>query len=228
LPDTDYKSIVNKLFSLKENIDTLYSLFRRELTIIWNSDIPYTMLDKFEYDEIFAKNFIKKILEIQTEILDRDNKSIPAGFEVIVKKEIEIGNKRVSIKGRIDRIDIQEDGKISIIDYKTGKKFKKENTDVHLIKSKDEFQLQIYAYLLTEYFDAEIDRLIYVTGLADWNGPYWVSMKYNEEIHKETREKINELLKLISKNEFPPAQKSEICKNCEYNQYCSQSRYVRA
>ena len=66
LSNNDYQRIIKKFFSPNENIENLYSLFRRELKKIWNSDIPYTMLDKFEYDEIFAKNFIKNSIAIKT------------------------------------------------------------------------------------------------------------------------------------------------------------------
>ncbi len=55
--------------------------------------------------------------------------------------------------GKIDRADLLPDGKLHIIDYKTGEKFKDDK--------ENRYQLYIYQWAAEEYFKAEVSKLNY-------------------------------------------------------------------
>ncbi|MEG0830160.1 MAG: PD-(D/E)XK nuclease family protein [Anaerovoracaceae bacterium] len=54
--------------------------------------------------------------------------------------EVYVNNGKVIIEGKIDRLDVLEDGSVKIIDYKTGK----EKFDVAQVKKGDKLQLMLY------------------------------------------------------------------------------------
>ncbi len=100
--------------------------------------------------EVILENFIKKCEE--NELLN--NGKIDC-TESDLEFYFSIGNQKIKLKGRVDRIDILEDGTMHIIDYKfaDGKYYKTVNKEITTTKSKikDEKELVELIQMREEY-----------------------------------------------------------------------------
>ncbi len=148
-----------------------------------------------------------------------DKKSSTIGIETPFSfwlERLDKGASKLKLGGRIDRIDKLPNGKIEIVDYKTGKNIPTEK------KLKEDLQLSFYALAATtvkdEIFNKKPEEII-------------LSLYYLEEGKKlsttrttkdlfDARQKILEIVNDISTSEFH-CNKSMFCKNCEYQMVCS-------
>ena len=80
--------------------------------------------------------------------------------------EVPINNDFI-IRGTVDRVDLNDDGSVNIIDYKLGLD---ENSD----SVKNNLQLSIYAYGISKKYSLKVSNLIYyyITGLKEINVEY--------------------------------------------------------
>ncbi|MBU4347655.1 ATP-dependent helicase, partial [Patescibacteria group bacterium] len=117
------------------------------------------------------------------------------------------GEERYTIRGAIDRID-EINGKIKIIDYKTGRPKEK-------LSFEEKEQLLIYQLAIRDLFKQEISSLAFYyldnNSEAEFLGA-------EEELSK-VKEKILAIINEIKKGEFP-ARPSELCKFCDFKEIC--------
>jgi DNA helicase-2/ATP-dependent DNA helicase PcrA len=122
---------------------------------------------------------------------------------------------KIKIGGRIDRIDRLPDGRIEIIDYKTGNNLPNEK------KLKDDFQLLFYALAATSVKDDILNKkcseVVLTLYYLEANKKF--SITHTEDELTRAKEKILKLVGEISYSKFNCAG-SMMCKTCEYKMIC--------
>lgn len=112
------------------------------------------------------------------------------------------------IKGAIDRIDKLPDGRLEIIDYKTGK------TKTKLDYS-EKRQLILYQLFIEEFLKIPVGTLSYYYLESGEKLTFTATEKDISRLQIEIREEIA----AIKKREFPP-QPSMMCGYCDFNSIC--------
>lgn len=122
---------------------------------------------------------------------------------------------KLKVGGRIDRIDQLPDGRIEIIDYKTGSNVPDEK------KVKDDFQLSFYALAAAEVRDELLNRAPeeIVLTLYYLEANKKLSTTRSKADLEVTKEKILKLVDDISHSDFH-CTGGMFCKNCEYKMIC--------
>ncbi|MCX7919869.1 MAG: PD-(D/E)XK nuclease family protein [bacterium] len=130
--------------------------------------------------------------------------AVEQNYEVLV-------NPDLSLSGKIDRIDAEPDGSITIIDYKTGK----EPNDVQTYLQED-IQLLAYSYLAQKQFNRRVQSascLYLQTGNL-------VSIEPNQEMIEFGLKKICKIVsQIIMETEFTP-QINPFCRLCDFISIC--------
>jgi DNA helicase-2/ATP-dependent DNA helicase PcrA len=124
------------------------------------------------------------------------------------------GDKRLNIGGKIDRVDLLPDGKIEIIDYKTGKMPTKREVDANL-------QLSMYAIAASEIkskpFGAAVKDILLTLYFFDTNE----RITTTRTVDQLTLEKasIMATAREIETSEFL-CSGNHLCASCEYKLFC--------
>lgn len=122
---------------------------------------------------------------------------------------------KVKVGGRIDRIDTLPDGRIEIIDYKTGQNIPDAK------KLKEDFQLTFYALAATEIHDDILNRssddIILSLYYLDSNTKL-TTVRTKEEL-KIAKEKILQKVTEIEQSDFM-CTGGMMCKKCEFSMLC--------
>ena len=124
-------------------------------------------LSEDEVIELFHSDFAQAVIEdpYQRELYERQGVQQLRDFLTIAKRgatprvlhteerfEVKVGT--ATVVGRIDRIDDLGNGRVVIVDYKTGKPRAQEDAD-------DSLQLSIYAMAAREKWGYEAERLVF-------------------------------------------------------------------
>lgn len=158
------------------------------------------------------QEYKKKGIEILENFYSRGEKegwTIP----ITVEKGFRFRLKEHTIKGQIDRIDKTIDGKLAIIDYKTGRPKDK-------LAAEDKSQLLIYQIAAESVIElrnlGEVSELRYY--YLD-NNSVQTFKGTNEETEKE-KIKIDEIITEIKKKNFTPKPSKEACQFCDFRDIC--------
>ncbi len=189
------KFLKSKTTDLKE----LIKIYEQE----WINDWYETKKQKQEYFESGKKSlelFLKDFKQFKPEVLLINEK--PA-----LEQSFNLKIANTSIYGKIDRIDVLDDG-VEIIDYKTGKA--KEKLD-----SNDKKQLLIYQLAAKEVLGLNPVRLTYY--YTD-KGQKLHFLGSDAEMEKEKQD-LTELISEIKKSDFKPSPGWQ-CKFCDFKDIC--------
>lgn len=130
-------------------------------------------------------------------------------------------NQKMRLMARYDLIILKPNGRVQIVDFKTNrKKLSEESIEKSL-------QTKIYLYLLKENFKAvfenirkikNIEMVYYQTEYPEEN----FAVKYDEELHVETKEFLNKTIENIEVFDFKGYEKRESnhCRICEFKNFC--------
>jgi len=120
---------------------------------------------------------------------------------------IMVDDQLMGLRGKVDRIDIHNDGRIAIIDYKTGK-----ITDARKAhQSKDawkKLQLPLYRHIVAQLFGDQPLALGYAGLPATQNEPVWSFAKWNDEELQSADEAASDVVRDIRK--LSPGDKLEL------------------
>ena len=120
---------------------------------------------------------------------------------------MKVDGEGITIAGKIDRIDEMPDGKLRVVDYKTGK-------PKEVLKFEEKAQLLIYQQAIKELFHQEVGSLTYHY-LKDNSKIEFVG---KEKDFAKLDEKIENTIRAIRRNEFPA--KPGMCEYCDFNGIC--------
>jgi ATP-dependent helicase/DNAse subunit B len=184
-----------------------------------------------------AEKYVRKFLkeeQIFLEDLRLNEEEVELiGLEEGIEYSVTFGKNKITLYGKIDRLDRIGDS-IRIIDYKTGKVLAKDLNlkswdDLKSPNKNKAFQLLFYAYLIAKSShknkSAITAGIISFRGLSE--GVIPVKFQNNEELTTETIEQFEsqlfELIKEINNPDLPFVQTDDldVCKNCEFNRICN-------
>jgi DNA helicase-2/ATP-dependent DNA helicase PcrA len=113
-----------------------------------------------------------------------------------------------TLRGSIDRID-EEDGKLHLIDYKTGTVPKND-------RSIDKDQLTIYQIAAEEVLEEEVGELTYYYLNENLPKTFIATEKQKEKL----QQKVNDTLNELHESDFSPTPSKQVCKFCDYKDIC--------
>ncbi len=195
----DNKKISKKL---KISLDDLLKIYEEE----W--------LDEWYDDQSQKKKYFKKGKEVLKEFFDIFLKNHPTILFLnsvpALEKDFSFKIENNIFKGKIDRIDKTREGKIEIIDYKTGKSPIGEK-----LEPDDKLQLLIYQLAAKEVFGLNSPKLTYSYLESGQNISFFPQENELEKTRIELKKRISE----IKNSDFSPTPGWQ-CHYCDFKEIC--------
>ena len=207
---TTVHQALEDLFDLpshERDINNLHNLFRKAWTKVRNNDDHYNLFDTVEEERKWGLDGLK-LLNNYMSIED------PQSFEPLERERWVRGSiDDLNLRGILDRMDRNKNGKLVIVDYKSGKapqpKYKNERF----------FALKLYALLIkeeTNELPSEL-KLIYLKNSTIH------TLKIEESDLKDSRTEIlkiwNDIKNSVNENDFPTIP-NKLCDWCYYKPIC--------
>lgn len=143
-----------------------------------------------------------------------DPKTRTVSVEQPFKTSLILDGRVVKIGGKIDRIDDAGDGKIEIIDYKTGRMPSQRQVDTNL-------QLSMYALAATQIRESPFSRKVedMILTLYYFDSQEKISTRRTKDQLDSERQTIWEWIKKIETSDFR-CSGNLLCVTCEYKMFC--------
>ncbi len=135
---------------------------------------------------------------------------------LFIEKEFRLKVGGSTLIGKIDRIDLLEDGKVEVLDYKTGKVPENEKK----IDPWSKNQLYIYQMAVESLLNKQVGKVTFY--YLQENKP--ISFLGTPEQLDEVREKIKERIAQIQTSRFDPTPKPFACRYCDFKGICQYRR----
>lgn len=159
--------------------------------------------DEFQEQEYFEEG--KRILK---EFHAKHSKDFHVPYFVEYAYTFEVDG--VPVTGRVDRVDKLPDGRLRILDYKTGKKLATGRLEV-------DPQLTMYQYACETLLGAEIGELVFyhLPTLKEH-----VTTRRGAPLVDELKGRIVSTAESITKEKFDPKPDESVCRWCDYKPIC--------
>lgn len=190
-----------QIFKTKKDLtfNDLIEIYQKKWIPVGYSSKKHEQKTKKEGEKLL-KDFWQKFHHQNLEIID-----VERYFQIKL-------DEKINIHGVIDRVDKLADGRIELIDYKTGKKptGKKIENSLQLIiyamaaSDKNLYQQKLENILLSFIFLADMEKISFTVDLKKI---------------KKVKEQIRKIIKDIRKNHFP-ANTGIWCQSCPYKINC--------
>lgn len=183
----------------------------------------FSLLDKNWINEgylsrVHEKQMKERGKEIMRTFLGKFHQptSTPLALEQPFIFKITNGNKLLKIGGKIDRVDKLEDGRIEIIDYKTGAN---EPRQTDLDKN---LQLTVYALAASQIAEIGVGKKPDEVALSLYyleSGNIYTTTRTAEDLERAKQE-LFEIADRIANSDFA-CSRGNLCINCEYKMLCN-------
>ena len=139
---------------------------------------------------------------------DKHSKDFHVPLSVEYGFEFEL--EGVPVKGFVDRVDKLADGRLAVIDYKTGKKLKTGRLEL-------DAQLTMYQYACESLLGAEVGELIFyhLPSLTEHR-----TTRRGPQLVDELKARIVNTAEAITKEKFDPKPDEMVCRWCDYKPIC--------
>ncbi len=137
----------------------------------------------------------------------------PAQRELLVEAELDGGSAGIRLRGFVDRVDVAADGRVRIVDYKTG------NAPSELFEDKALFQLKFYALVMWR-ITGSVPALLQLIYLGDGQV---LRYRPDEADLRAAERKVRALWDAIERalaNQNFPARPSRLCDWCAHRAIC--------
>jgi putative RecB family exonuclease len=133
----------------------------------------------------------------------------PLGIESRISATVQFGNIEFSLSGRYDRLDLNQDGELELIDYKTSKS--------NAIPDSIDVQLGLYYLALEQIYRQSLKRLTLIFLRSGESLSFDVTPDHQAQV----RSLISDLAtKLRTDAEWKPNEGGH-CDRCTYQKYCT-------
>ena len=174
-----------------------------ELVEMFRADFAQLVIDDSYQRELYEQQGVQQLRDF---LASQRQRPTPNVLHTEEHFEVKLGNSTVA--GRIDRIDDLGDGRVAIVDYKTGKPRAQEDADESL-------QLSIYAIAAKEKWGYEADRLMFYN--LEENGA--VSTVRDRLQLEQAKAKVQDVAERIEAGQFDPTPGYH-CRWCTYRNLC--------
>jgi len=159
-------------------------------------------------DENQEAEYFEEGRQILTRFHDKHAKSFHVPFSVEYNFNFEY--EGVPLTGKVDRIDELPDGRLSILDYKTGKKLAAGRLDI-------DAQLTMYQFAAESQLGKEVGELIFyhLPTLKEHR-----TTRRDKPLVKELTARIVDTATGIDKDRFDPKPTENACRWCDYKPIC--------
>jgi len=164
-------------------------------------------LDEWYKDKLQKEEYYKKGKELLKNFYNRFEKEMPDVN--MLEQPFTLKLDGYAFVGRIDRIDKVGDGKVEIIDYKTGQAKDKLSAD-------DKRQLMFYQIAVEEVLGLKLEKLTYYYLEQDVQASFLGKDKDKDKLKAKFLENIEN----IKQHKFDPTPSVHVCKNCEFRDIC--------
>jgi DNA helicase-2/ATP-dependent DNA helicase PcrA len=179
------------------------ALSEDQLIELFRADLRQGALDDRYQHELYERQGIQQLRDFLA--LARGS---PAPRVLHTEEVFEVRIGTATVVGRIDRIDDLGDGRVAIVDYKTGKPRSQEDADRSL-------QLSIYALAAKEKWGYEADSLVFYN--LEENSS--ISTSRGRMHLEEARATVQEVAAQIQDGQFEP-RTGYHCRFCSYRNLC--------
>jgi DNA helicase-2/ATP-dependent DNA helicase PcrA len=178
-------------------------LTEEELIDLFRSDFAQLVIDDPYQRELYEQQGVQQLRDF---LSTQRQRSAPKVLHTEEHFEVHVG--KATVAGRIDRIDDLGDGRVAIVDYKTGKPRAQEDADESL-------QLSIYAIAAREKWGYAADRLVFYN--LEENSA--VSTARDKLQLDQARAKVQDVADRIEAGQFNP-KTGYHCRFCPYRSLC--------
>jgi DNA helicase II / ATP-dependent DNA helicase PcrA len=174
-----------------------------EVIDLFRTDFAQAVIDDPYQRELYERQGIQ---QLQDFLALASRSAPPRVLHTEEHFEVKVGTATVA--GRIDRIDDLGNGRVVIVDYKTGKPRAQEDAD-------DSLQLSIYAMAAREKWGYEAERLVFYN-----LGENSATATRRDRLQLEgARAKVQEVADRIAEGDFDPTPGYH-CRFCSYRNLC--------
>lgn len=170
---------------------------------LFRADLAQAVIDDPYQRELYAQQGIQQLRDF---LAIAHRSTAPKVLHTEEHFEIHLGP--ATVVGRIDRIDDLGEGRIVIVDYKSGKPRAQEDAD-------DSLQLSIYALAAKEKWGYEAERLVFYN--LEENSP--VTTTRGRRQLEEAKARLEDVAHRIEAGQFDP-KPGYHCRLCAYRNLC--------
>jgi RecB family exonuclease len=174
-----------------------------ELVDLFRTDFAQAVIEDPYQRDLYEEQGTRQIRDFLTALRRSGSPKV-----LHTEEHFELHFEGATVAGRIDRIDDLDDGRVAIVDYKTGKPRTQEEADRSL-------QLSIYAIAAQEKWGYRAERLVFYN-LEESSAVSTVRDRLQLE---EAKSKVKDVADRIESGDFDPKPGFH-CRFCSYRSLC--------